>query len=34
VTAFLDMGTVAKDLAKINDAARGKFCRHWGWGSR
>jgi len=25
VTAFLDMGKVAKDLAKINDAARGKF---------
>jgi hypothetical protein len=25
VTAFLDMGQVAKDLAKVNDAARGKF---------
>ncbi len=25
VTAFLDMGTVAKDLAKVNDAARGKI---------
>jgi uncharacterized radical SAM superfamily Fe-S cluster-containing enzyme len=24
VTAFLDMGQVAKDLAKVNDAARGK----------
>ena len=25
VTAFLDMGQVAKDLAKVNDAARGKW---------
>ena len=25
VTAFLDMNQVAKDLAKVNDAARGKW---------
>jgi hypothetical protein len=32
VTAFLDMGVVAKDLAKINDAARGKFLSTLGLG--
>ena len=32
VTAFLDMGTVAKDLAKVNDAARGKFLSTLGLG--
>jgi hypothetical protein len=32
VTAFLDMGRVAKDLAKINDAARGKFLSTLGLG--
>ena len=30
VTAFLDMGQVAKDVAKINDAARGKFLSVFG----
>ena len=33
VTAFLDMGQVAKDLAKVNDAARGKFLSVLGLGS-
>src|ERR1700677_3959456 len=32
VTAFLDMGTVAKDLAKVNDAARGKWMSTLGLG--
>jgi hypothetical protein len=32
VTAFLDMGQVAKDLAKVNDAARGKFLSVLGLG--
>src|ERR1700688_822136 len=32
VTAFLDMGTVAKDLAKVNDASRGKFLSTLGLG--
>jgi uncharacterized radical SAM superfamily Fe-S cluster-containing enzyme len=32
VTAFLDMGRVAKDLAKVNDAARGKFLSTLGLG--
>jgi len=32
VTAFLDMGQVAKDLAKVNDAARGKWLSVIGFG--
>src|ERR1700728_1754674 len=32
VTAFLDMGQVAKDLAKVNDAARGKWLSMIGLG--
>src|SRR5664279_1489839 len=31
VTAFLNMNIVAKDLAKVNDAARGKWLRLWAW---
>ena len=32
VTAFLDMNQVAKDLAKVNDAARGKWLSVIGFG--
>ena len=32
VTAFLNMGKVAKDLAKVNDAARGKWLSVIGFG--
>src|SRR5579884_3272660 len=32
VTAFLNMNQVAKDLAKVNDAARGKFLSVLGFG--
>ncbi len=33
VTAFLNMDQVAKDLAKVNDAARGKWLSVIGFGA-